>query len=187
MTLELVSTYLFHCDSGVRDVQSLAAFDVLRFSTEENDDTSERLSYIYLTHQTAQNPSPRLALSKSISHSRASGKLFEPITINTHILYDLLLLLARHRGTCRLNFQHTAVCIRTLSTWERIHSLLERIILPAKQVVTMLSIPGASFTLATEILATICIAKLTRHQNCTQTAACRFHTTYHSCTCLYPT
>jgi len=76
----------------------------------------------------------------SISDRHTARKLSQPVTAHSDILNRLLRFLALHRVLCRLNLQHLTVGVRTLAAWQSIHGLLERVVFPAEEVVTMLSV-----------------------------------------------
>jgi hypothetical protein len=124
-----------------------------------------------------------------VRHSHTARKLLEPVASNTHILNSLLALLACHSILGRLNFEHIAVRVRTLAAGKCVHSLLQRVVLPAKEVVAVLAVSSTGVQVSTGLIYAneSCWSGLTHHQSCTQTVAFHCHTTCHSYTALYPT
>lgn len=82
-------------------------------------------------------------VSVGISDRHASWKLLKPFSALAYVFDDLLGLLALHGGLGRLDLENAAVGVGALASGKSIHSLLQRIILPAKEVVTVLAVSSA--------------------------------------------
>jgi hypothetical protein len=100
-------------------------------------------SQIHSVQLNIASPGNNLTLGR-VSDGHASRKFFQPVASNTNVFHSLLLLRASLSLLRGLNLQHITVRIRTLATRQRIHSLLQSIALPAKEVIAMLTIPSAT-------------------------------------------
>lgn len=124
----------------------------------------------------------------SVGNLCSSWELLDPCTSSTWSSSDFLDnhlgLLASHGICVGLDLEHAAIGVLALGT-EIVHSLLKRIALPSKEIITVLTISSSIPRSATVYLYQD--TRLTRRQSYTRMAACRYHNRHHSYIVQYPT